>query len=34
MVSYKIIEEHKGIIKVESAEGVGTTFQIFLPVRN
>lgn len=34
MVSYKIIEEHKGIIKVESEEGVGTKFQIFLPIRN
>jgi two-component system, sporulation sensor kinase E len=34
MVSYKIIEEHKGVIKVESEEGVGTTFRIFLPVHN
>jgi two-component system, sporulation sensor kinase E len=34
MVSYKIIEEHKGVIKVESVEGVGTTFHIFLPVHN
>jgi two-component system, sporulation sensor kinase E len=33
MVSYKIIEEHKGFIKVESAEGVGTTFHIYLPVQ-
>jgi two-component system, sporulation sensor kinase E len=32
MVSYKIIEEHKGFIKVESTEGVGTTFHIYLPV--
>lgn len=34
MVSYKIIEEHKGTIKVESQEGVGTTFHIFLPINN
>jgi two-component system, sporulation sensor kinase E len=34
MVSYKIIEEHKGLIKVESEEGLGTTFYIFLPVHN
>jgi two-component system, sporulation sensor kinase E len=34
MVSYKIIEEHKGVIKVDSLEGVGTTFHIFLPVHN
>ncbi|CAG9608577.1 PAS domain-containing sensor histidine kinase [Pseudoneobacillus rhizosphaerae] len=33
MVSYKIIEEHKGFIKVESVEGVGTTFHIYLPVQ-
>jgi two-component system, sporulation sensor kinase E len=32
MVSYKIIEEHKGCIQVESQEGVGTTFQIYLPI--
>lgn len=34
MVSYKIIEEHNGVIKVESQEGVGTTFHIFLPIYN
>lgn len=34
MVSYKIIEEHKGVIKVESEEGIGTTFHILLPVQN
>jgi two-component system, sporulation sensor kinase E len=34
MVSYKIIEEHKGVIKVDSEEGVGTTFHIFLPINN
>jgi two-component system, sporulation sensor kinase E len=31
MVSYKIIEEHNGIINVKSQEGVGTTFHIYLP---
>lgn len=32
MVSYKIIEDHKGMIEVESKEGVGTTFYINLPI--
>ncbi|TYR79797.1 PAS domain S-box protein [Priestia megaterium] len=32
MVSYKIIEEHKGYIEVESELGSGTTFYIMLPV--
>ncbi|MBM7693114.1 two-component system, sporulation sensor kinase E [Peribacillus deserti] len=32
MVSYKIIEEHKGWIDVESKLGSGTTFRIFLPL--
>ncbi|MFD2443295.1 PAS domain S-box protein [Bacillus sp. CGMCC 1.16607] len=32
MVSYKIIEEHKGRITVESIEGMGTTFHIYLPI--
>lgn len=31
MVSYKIIEEHKGRIQVESQEKVGSTFHIYLP---
>lgn len=31
MVSYKIIEEHKGWIEVESLLGKGTTFSILLP---
>lgn len=30
----RIIEEHKGEITVESEEGIGTTFAIFLPVRS
>ncbi|WP_442599270.1 PAS domain S-box protein [Neobacillus sp. D3-1R] len=30
MVSYKIIEEHNGRIKVDSQENVGTTFHIYL----
>lgn len=33
MVSYKIIEEHQGIIEVESEEGVGTVFHLTLPLR-
>ncbi len=32
-ISYKIIEEHKGKISVESKEGEGTTFTIEIPVR-
>ncbi|MET1032448.1 PAS domain S-box protein [Domibacillus tundrae] len=32
MVSYKIIEEHKGIMRVESEEGKGTTVHILLPL--
>lgn len=31
MVSYRIIEEHKGRIEVESSADEGTTFKIFLP---
>ncbi|MBB6177355.1 two-component system, sporulation sensor kinase E [Anoxybacillus tengchongensis] len=34
MVSYKIIEEHRGRIDVESEVGVGTTFYITLPINN
>lgn len=32
MVSYRIIEEHKGTIQIESEEGRGTTFHINLPL--
>lgn len=32
MVSYKIIEEHRGLVEVESEENVGTTFHITLPI--
>jgi two-component system, sporulation sensor kinase E len=32
MVSYKIIEEHNGYIRVDSQEGIGTTFHIYLPI--
>ncbi|KKI93933.1 sporulation kinase [Bacillus sp. SA1-12] len=32
MVSYKIIEEHRGSVDVESEEGKGTTFHITLPI--
>jgi two-component system, sporulation sensor kinase E len=31
MVSYKIVEEHKGWVEVDSVEGKGTTFHILLP---
>ncbi|NIP30733.1 MAG: GAF domain-containing protein [Candidatus Dadabacteria bacterium] len=31
-ISYSIIESHNGIIKVESEQGVGTDFQIVLPL--
>ncbi|MBN6889256.1 two-component system, sporulation sensor kinase E [Cytobacillus horneckiae] len=34
MVSYKIIDEHKGSVKVDSIEGKGTTFNIYLPKIN
>jgi two-component system sensor histidine kinase PilS (NtrC family) len=30
-IAYRIIEEHRGKIKVESEKGKGTTFRIFLP---
>ena len=32
MVTYKIIEEHAGWIEVDSKEGEGTLFQIYLPI--
>ncbi|USK41378.1 PAS domain S-box protein [Cytobacillus firmus] len=32
MVTYKIIEEHKGTIEVESKLGQGTVFHIYLPI--
>jgi signal transduction histidine kinase len=31
-ISHGIIEEHHGYITVESEVGVGTTFQVHLPV--
>jgi two-component system, sporulation sensor kinase E len=34
MVSYKIIEEHRGIVEVESEVGNGTTFHITLPINH
>ncbi|MFE8703590.1 PAS domain S-box protein [Cytobacillus sp. FJAT-54145] len=33
MVTYKIVEEHEGNIQVESELGVGTTFNIYLPLK-
>ncbi|WAA12991.1 ATP-binding protein [Fervidibacillus halotolerans] len=32
MMCYKIIEEHAGRIEVESKEGEGTTFRVYLPL--
>ncbi len=32
MVTYKIIEEHAGWIEVDSKEGEGTLFQLYLPI--
>ena len=31
-VAYGIIEEHRGRVEVESQVGVGTNFQVFLPI--
>jgi len=33
-IVHKIIESHKGEIRVESERGAGTTVTIFLPVSN
>jgi two-component system, NtrC family, sensor histidine kinase PilS len=30
-IAYRIVEEHKGRITVESASGIGTTFRVILP---
>jgi signal transduction histidine kinase len=32
-VVYKVVQEHKGMISVESEVGKGTTFTIQLPIR-
>ena len=32
LVSYQIIEDHKGKVKVESELGIGTTFHLLLPI--
>lgn len=32
MVSYRIIEEHKGIIEIDSEDGKGTVFHITMPL--
>jgi two-component system NtrC family sensor kinase len=31
-ISYNIIQDHNGFLDVESEEGIGTTFKIFLPL--
>jgi signal transduction histidine kinase len=31
-LSYQIVQEHLGTIRVESAEGSGTTFSVYLPL--
>lgn len=31
-LAYSIIQKHKGHIEVESTEGVGTTFKVYLPI--
>ena len=33
-VAYGIIQRHKGKIEVQSKEGVGTTFTVYLPIDN
>lgn len=33
MVSFRIIAEHQGVIEVESEEGLGTIFHIYLPLQ-
>ncbi|MBC8488440.1 MAG: hypothetical protein H8D45_20625, partial [Bacteroidetes bacterium] len=33
-ISYGITQQHGGYIECESKEGEGTTFSIFLPVKN
>ncbi|MGP7819145.1 PAS domain-containing protein [Niallia sp. 01092] len=32
MVTYQIMEEHKGKMEIESEEGVGTTFHLYIPI--
>lgn len=32
MVSFKIIEEHHGNVRIESAEGQGTSFHLYFPI--
>jgi len=32
-IVHQIVESHKGVIRVESREGEGTTFRITLPIR-
>ena len=33
-ITHRIIEEHEGSIEVESKPGAGSTFRVFIPLKN